>query len=232
MVEKINKCVICNISFVGHHSRKTCSEKCKKKRIKESYKKASKKYRKKITETENYFYKTEKECSCCKETKKIEEFSKDKYSFDGFTYNCKKCRNQIKKINRERIDYKKTRRNYENNKRKKDVFFRLRKNFSSMLWRCLKSNKMSSGLESKMLYLDYDVFQLKEHLEKQFDDKMSWENYGTYWAIDHIIPQSKLPFDDFSHPNFIKCWSLDNLQPLEVIENIKKGNKTIGEING
>ena len=28
-------------------------------------------------------------------------------------------------------------------------------------------------------------------LEKQFDDKMSWDNHGTYWEIDHIKPLSK-----------------------------------------
>ena len=56
---------------------------------------------------------------------------------------------------------------------------------------------------------------------------MSWENYGIYWQIDHIYPQSLLPYDSMDHPNFLKCWSLDNLRPLEATENIRKGNKLI-----
>lgn len=60
---------------------------------------------------------------------------------------------------------------------------------------------------------------------------MTWDNYGRYnsnkqtWQIDHIIPQSLLPYDSFSHPNFQKCWALENIRPLETVANIKKGNK-------
>jgi len=61
---------------------------------------------------------------------------------------------------------------------------------------------------------------------------MSWENYGLYdkgreiWQINHIIPQSKLPYKDFNDENFKTCWSLSNLQPLETVQNINNGNRT------
>jgi hypothetical protein len=71
----------------------------------------------------------------------------------------------------------------------------------------------------------YTVEQLKEHLEKQFDDKMNWENHGTLWHIDHIKPKSLFEYDSIDNPEFKKCWSLDNLQPLEAKENIRKSNK-------
>lgn len=61
--------------------------------------------------------------------------------------------------------------------------------------------------------------------EKQFDSNMNWSNYGKYWHIDHIYPQSLLPYTSMTDENFKKCWALDNLQPLEKIANIKKGNK-------
>jgi 5-methylcytosine-specific restriction endonuclease McrA len=60
---------------------------------------------------------------------------------------------------------------------------------------------------------------------------MNWDNYGKYnkdkmtWQIDHKIPQSKLPFKSFDDDNFRKLWALDNLQPLETVANIKKGNR-------
>jgi len=76
-----------------------------------------------------------------------------------------------------------------------------------------------------MKHLPYTQEQLKEHLENQFDSKMTWDNYGTYWHIDHIYPQSLLPYDSLEHPNFQKCWALENLRPLEAKANIKKGNK-------
>jgi len=53
---------------------------------------------------------------------------------------------------------------------------------------------------------------------------MNWDNHGK-WHLDHIYPQSLLPYDSMKHPNFQKCWALDNLHPLEATENISKGNK-------
>ena len=76
--------------------------------------------------------------------------------------------------------------------------------------------------------LPYTSEELREHLEKQFEPWMNWENHGE-WHIDHIYPQSKLPYDSLDHPNFQKCWALENLRPLDSIENIKKGNKVFTE---
>jgi hypothetical protein len=75
--------------------------------------------------------------------------------------------------------------------------------------------------------LQYDSQQLKEHLEKQFDENMTWDNYGSYWHVDHIYPRSLLPYTSLDDPNFAKCWAISNLQPLEVTENIRKSNKVL-----
>lgn len=42
-----------------------------------------------------------------------------------------------------------------------------------------------------------------------------------------MVSQSKLPYESLEDENFKKCWSLDNLCPLETIANIKKGNRDI-----
>jgi len=76
--------------------------------------------------------------------------------------------------------------------------------------------------------LPYTPQQLREHIENQFEEWMSWDNYGTgegKWNIDHIIPQSKLRYDSLDHPNFQKCWALENLRPMCSIENIRKSDK-------
>jgi hypothetical protein len=125
---------------------------------------------------------------------------------------------------------KERRRKYSRNQQRelrKDPMYRMRSNIRTMVWLGLKRNGGSKAGESFFEKLPYTSNDLKEHLERQFDDKMNWDNYGSYWHVDHIHPQSLLPFDSFDHPNFLKCWSLNNLQPLERIENIRKSNKVL-----
>jgi hypothetical protein len=64
-----------------------------------------------------------------------------------------------------------------------------------------------------------------DHLEKLFTPEMSWENYGTYWSIDHKAPVAVFNFEKPTDVEFRLCWSIKNLQPLEKIANIKKGKK-------
>jgi 5-methylcytosine-specific restriction endonuclease McrA len=63
---------------------------------------------------------------------------------------------------------------------------------------------------------------------------MSWDNQytpkkpGEYgWHMDHIIPHSSFNYDSFDHPDFVKCWALENLRPLCAIMNMQKGNKEL-----
>jgi hypothetical protein len=62
---------------------------------------------------------------------------------------------------------------------------------------------------------------LRKHLESKFRGGMTWENYGSYWHIDHIVPLISA-----KSPEEVKrlChWT--NLQPLTAFENISKGSK-------
>lgn len=93
---------------------------------------------------------------------------------------------------------------------------------TSSIYQALKSSKNGSSI---LNYLPYTMAELKKHLENQFDDQMNWNNYGSYWHIDHIIPQSKLRYQSMTDDNFQKCWALSNLQPLEALKNIRKQNK-------
>lgn len=71
--------------------------------------------------------------------------------------------------------------------------------------------------------VDFTIEQLKSHLEKQFDSEMTWENYGSYWQIDHIVPIAVFNFETTEDIDFKKCWALENLQPLESTQNASKG---------
>jgi hypothetical protein len=102
----------------------------------------------------------------------------------------------------------------------------MRKIVSNSVYCALKNDRKEKG-GSTFSALPYSPQDLVEHLERQFDEKMNWDNYGSYWDVDHIYPQSLLPYDSLDHTNFQKCWALDNLQPLEKMENIKKSNKVL-----
>jgi hypothetical protein len=111
------------------------------------------------------------------------------------------------------------RNNYEIERLLKDGDYRLKRRISDLFKKFLKGTKNKSTFK----YLNYTLEEVKIHLENQFDNNMSWENYGAYWSIDHIIPQSLY---DYTDENEIKkCWNLKNLRPLEVKENISKHNK-------
>ena len=63
--------------------------------------------------------------------------------------------------------------------------------------------------------LGCDWNTLKEHFESQFDDNMNWDNQGTYWDIDHIIPLSSAKTEE----DIIRLNHYTNLQPLESYYN-------------
>lgn len=68
------------------------------------------------------------------------------------------------------------------------------------------------------------VRELKEHLEAQFTDGMTWDNYGRYgWHIDHIRPCASF---DLSDPEQVRqCFHYTNLQPLWGVDNMRKSDR-------
>ena len=116
-----------------------------------------------------------------------------------------------------------------NNRAKRNEYHRKRYHKSKMvrvghfisgrIYKDLRKRKDGQSWEKLVGYTIEDLFK---HLESQFVEGMSWDNYGK-WHIDHIKPMSSFhyesPFDD----EFKQCWSLKNLQPLWAEENLKKG---------
>ena len=49
---------------------------------------------------------------------------------------------------------------------------------------------------------------------------MNWENYGTYWEIDHIKQVNTFDLKYFENQQ--QCFYYTNLRPLEKIENRKR----------
>lgn len=98
----------------------------------------------------------------------------------------------------------------------------LNHNLSSAMYRSLCGHKTNRHWET---LVGYTVGQLMEHLEKLFKPGWTWENYGTVWQIDHKIPIAVFNYEHPGDLDFRICWSLKNLQPMDKIDNAKKGTK-------
>lgn len=178
-------------------------------------------------------------CSHCKKLKEISLFRNRIESLDGKHSWCNDCMAEAQRIRNKTVEYKKynneirktkkyrERINRYSRKRYKEIDSlipqkRLDANFRSLIRQSLISGKRGKSWES---IVNYTIEDLVNHLEKQFDDKMSWENYGRYWSIDHIIPRSYFNYKDYNDIEFKICWSLLNIRPLEKIENIIKRDR-------
>lgn len=82
--------------------------------------------------------------------------------------------------------------------------------------------------ETTMELVGCDLSRLKMHIEAQFTEGMSWDNYGKNgWHCDHIQPVAS--FDQSCPEQRKQCWHYTNLQPLWWPDNIAKSDKDIGD---
>jgi len=111
---------------------------------------------------------------------------------------------------------------YRRNKIKNDIQFKLAARLRSRMGNAIKRN---SKLGSSVKDLGCSILELKFYLEGKFKDGMSWDNYGTKWHIDHVIPLTF--FDLTNREQFLKACHYTNLQPLWAKENLIKGNRVV-----
>jgi membrane-associated HD superfamily phosphohydrolase len=156
-----------------------------------------------------------------KNKKRLDEYTKNWYEEN------KEHRKQYLKEYREKnIDkIREVKRTYEKHRKDTDPIYKLISNFRTAIYQVLKeSNVEKNGHYFEIL--GYTPEELINHLEKQFKDGMTWDNYGDF-HIDHIIPISSFNIQEIGDEEFMKCWSLSNLQPMWGEENIRKSNKII-----
>ena len=107
--------------------------------------------------------------------------------------------------------------------RRSDPIQRLHNNIS----RSVRSS-LSSGKDGKTwcVIVGYDAQTLRKHLERQFINGMTWENYGEVWQVDHILPLKHFG-KTFHEPDdaFLAAWALSNLRPLWSEANKRKNAK-------
>lgn len=102
-----------------------------------------------------------------------------------------------------------------------NVAFRLKKNLRGRVYVALKRGIKS---DSTMNLLGCSIEAFVEYFKSLFKDGMTWERYiNGEIHIDHIKPCIKFDLTDLEQQR--ACFHYTNLQPLWVIDNLKKGTK-------
>ena len=187
---------------------------------------------------------SEKTCKGCGQLLHLDLFTKDPRNKDGRTARCKSCKSKyykgyiklcrssqeyVEMRRKQQREYAKNNTNYKEwtreykRKRRQLPDHRITNNVSRAIRTSLNQSKNGRRWET---LVGYNLSQLKEHLEKQFTEGMTWNNYGE-WHIDHIRPICSFSITSNDCEDFKQCWSLSNLQPLWAIDNQSKSGKWI-----
>jgi len=193
----------------------------------------------------------------CKEEKPatLEFFHKKKGGRNGLRLKCKECRKKDAKEeykqNREEINKQcrvyarenpeKMRENgkrwrsenrarlrdYDRKRYNENIACRMAQNLRNRIGTVLKGARKSSPT---MVLLGCTTEEYQKHLEDQFQEGMSWDNYGNPngdhtkgWHVDHIRPCAS--FDLTQEDQQRVCFHYTNLQPLWAKDNLSKGDK-------
>jgi hypothetical protein len=123
---------------------------------------------------------------------------------------------------------------YERNKDKyitralayqKTKYGKLKHNIRNRIGKAIKARTNSS----KDL-LDCEITLYISYLEFQFDNEMSWENYGNFWQIDHVNQICNFNLNNDIEQK--KAFNWKNTRPLKTYDNLSRSNKSdINEIN-
>lgn len=189
-----------------------------------------------------YDYGLEKKCiGDCGETLPIEKFKYKSKKTGQREGRCSKCiyagldKDEVKErwrrwyyerggrewVHIYNFEYKARRNKLHREKCRNDPVYKLKCNIRNRIYDRLRHCGIRET--DKIEYLGMSGQCYKEWIESQFTVKMKWENYGTYWEIDHTKPIASF---DLSNDNEIyECFDWKNTRPLKVKENMCKNDK-------
>ena len=112
-------------------------------------------------------------------------------------------------------------RNYVRTKRQNDPVYRLRCALRTRMNQAVKAAGLGKKCASSSELLGISYQGLKEWLEAQFTEGMTWENRSD-WHVDHRVPCDAF---DMTVPEQQRiCFWYKNLQPMWAKDNIQKSN--------
>jgi hypothetical protein len=180
-----------------------------------------------------------KTCTKCRTLKPIGDFYPARGYADGHYTWCKSCQSEVsaawhaknkakeslrsKRWSEQNIERRREiRRNWQRKHRaERTAEQRIHDNIRAKICEQLKGTK---NRRTTFVLLGYNPRDLMVHLQSQFKDGMSWDNYGK-WHIDHIKPRSHFSISSTEDAAFRECWALTNLQPLWASENCSKQDR-------
>jgi len=129
-------------------------------------------------------------------------------------------------------DYRKNKRDvllpkqraYQNGKLANDPIYKLKKRMRTRLYCALINQGAIKSARSQELF-GCTIPEMKVHLESQFTEGMSWENFGSFWHVDHVSPLAAF---DLTKPHIQKlAFHYSNCRPLEAAKNLQKGDTVL-----
>lgn len=134
----------------------------------------------------------------------------------GVHYHCKICHNIKSRKRRESKEVRDKEYQQKKFRMENDELFKLTCNIRNLIRISIKGRGYSKKSNTyNILGCSFSEFKL--HIESQFKDWMSWDNYGLYngdldygWDLDHIIPVSSA----VDEQGIIKLNHYTNFQPL------------------
>ena len=140
---------------------------------------------------------------------------------------CKECDNSVLpldfniSVNKCKDCHRNNNREYMSARKKDDPLFKFIANCRTRIYKIFVSK---NKLRTKDL-LGEEISFIENWFKFCFIDTMSWENQGSVWHIDHVIPISK--FNISSEEDVVYCFNWKNLSPLSSIKNMTKKDNII-----
>jgi hypothetical protein len=175
-------------------------------------------------------------CIKCARRLPLDMFPKDTSNRLGFHYSCKDCYNEYRREKSHTEEYR------AKNK-EKSARFRATKEGREYM-RAYGQKRLDENEQARMNLRLHNSLRKMIHrptyngcmvelvgcsrkkfidfMESQFEEGMSWDNYGKIWHVDHIVPCSYFDLTDKDDQRV--CFNWRNSQPLFSKENFSKGN--------
>ena len=223
-IEKNKKvCTVCKFEkFLSEFHKRTSSR--------SGYKSACKSCRK--LNAHEFFTKNSSRLK--EKAKQYYQENKEKFSKRAKIYHAKNAERQKIKAKEWLKNNREKRRIYcrayyaENKHKINTPELRFRRSLGKALWKAIKKNKKTSILN----YIGTSLEELRKYFASKFyfvkevNQMMTWENYGTLWHIDHVVPLAF--FNLLDEKQIYKAFHFTNLQPLWASENLSKNSKHNG----
>ncbi|CAN5893082.1 hypothetical protein BH11BAC4_BH11BAC4_05040 [soil metagenome] len=72
-------------------------------------------------------------------------------------------------------------------------------------------------------YFGLDIEKYRKWIELQFNEGLNWDNFGTAWQFDHLVPVAY--FDFSKEEDLFLCWNFINIRVEKLELNKSKGNR-------